>query len=283
MKYKLIKWYPSLPKELKVGDEVHLFYSFFYDGYNTLDNKCKHRLSKQEVEDNPEFWEKVVEKEYEILSFYFKNIAGKGDAYVDKDYIWKETSKGSGMWSRDGYITASYSTEEMLQNSNYGIHSVKRLSDGEVFTIGDVVENQKYPWPEYPYKGSITKFKIAPEPYNELRVYYYGSDFINSIKHSKQPLFITEDGVEIFEGDIYHPVLINSLYYQGKYTAETPNCGRFTNPNSCKTFSTKEKAEEYVLYNKPCLSIIDVISVVNTRYSIDDVLKRIVKEKLKKE
>lgn len=62
-KYKLIKWYPSLGGRLGVNDEVCLFYN---KGYNTLDDKLGRQLSKEEVENNPEFWEEV---EYEVLSY----------------------------------------------------------------------------------------------------------------------------------------------------------------------------------------------------------------------
>lgn len=277
MKYKLIKEYPGSPKLGTIFEKIEN-----KDNDLWLEVKCSGAKYYQNNMSNlfqnyPEFWEKVVEKEYEILSFYFKNIAGKGDAYVDKDYIWKETSEGSGMWSRDGYITASYSTEEMLQNSNYGIHSVKRTSDGKVFTIGDVVENQN---PVYDCRGPITKFKIASGLYDDIEVHYCGYNYMHSIKHSKQPLFITEDGVEIFPG-------IQKVYYVDNKSLEIdwchPDSGFYLANKDCiKTFSTIEKAEEYVLYNKPCLSIKDVASVINTPWLID-VLKGIVKEKIKTE
>jgi hypothetical protein len=109
-------------------------------------------------------------------------------------------------------------------------------------------------------------------------------DILTRTEPVKKPLFTTEDGVEIFKGDEYHSILINSLYYQGKYTSETPNYGKFTNPNSCKTFSTKETAEEYILMNKPCLSINDVLSMnqwnlTETKTSTTNKLKKLVKSK----
>lgn len=80
------------------------------------------------VEPSSNFWEEIVEKDYEILSYYAKNIGGKGDNYVDPTYIWIETYKGNGKWSRGGHITAPYSTNEMENHNGYGIHSIKRLS-----------------------------------------------------------------------------------------------------------------------------------------------------------
>lgn len=47
-----------------------------------------------------------------------------------------------------------------------------------------------------------------------------------------------------------------------------------------KHFSTKEKAEEYIIMNKPCLSINDVLSV-GQRVIVDEgKLKQIVKSKI---
>jgi hypothetical protein len=83
----------------------------------------------------------VVEKDYEILSYYAKNISGKGNDYVDNEYIWLKTSINSDKWSRLGHITSPYTTEEITNHNGYGIHSIKRLSDGEIFTIGDKIEN----------------------------------------------------------------------------------------------------------------------------------------------
>ena len=103
-KYKLIKEYPGSPK---VGDIVK--------GYGT--------------DSWSEFWEEVVEKDYEILSF--KQDSGIAD-------LWTKFHTNS--WGRNvngQCVTNPYTTEEILSNKLYAIHSVKRLSDGEVFTLGD--------------------------------------------------------------------------------------------------------------------------------------------------
>lgn len=65
--YKLIKKYPSLPKDWEVGMIVGLgdrpaLYSPCHGKYS---NKY---LSDQEVENQTEYWEIFVEKDYEILS-----------------------------------------------------------------------------------------------------------------------------------------------------------------------------------------------------------------------
>jgi hypothetical protein len=92
----------------------------------------------------------------------------------------------------------------------------------------------------------------------------------------KQPLFKTEDGVDIFEKDNYYVVYFEEgnrlplprgaklFGIDGPYIAEPLKEGEFWSKNA-KMFSTKEKAEEYVLLNKPCLSVKDVLRIGITK------------------
>lgn len=76
-------------------------------------------------------------------------------------------------------------------------------------------------------------------------------------EYKKQPLFTTEDGVEIFENDKYWFVKPLQDYYLGEVIAiEHSMTGR--KQENILDFSTKEKAEEYIIMNKPCLSLNDV-------------------------
>ena len=76
-------------------------------------------------------------------------------------------------------------------------------------------------------------------------------------KKIKQPLFTTEDDVNIFKGDKYCAV-----FYDFKYL-EQEAIKNYELDNATLRFSTKEKAEEYILLNKPCLSLNDLI---NTKF-----------------
>ena len=70
-------------------------------------------ISREEVENNPEFWEEVVD--YEILEL------------------------------KSPFGPIPVRTHKMLNNFSkyrergYEIKSIKRLSDGEVFTVGDII------------------------------------------------------------------------------------------------------------------------------------------------
>lgn len=88
-------------------------------------------------------------------------------------------------------------------------------------------------------------------------------------------LFRSEDGVGIYEGDTYYALEDN---YKDTWLKIVRYVGS-TQPNGVKQFSKKEKAENYILMNKPCLSINDVKSFI-TRDWLETDLKELVKSKL---
>jgi hypothetical protein len=134
------------------------------------------------------------------------------------------------------------------------IHSVKRLSDGEVFTVGD-----KISFENNPVRYTIGKFTIS-DNYLMVSVYALSTLFhISLIKKVKQPLFTTEDGKEIFLNDTFYYIgdAMNVCRTRCLFEGD----GDFTN---FKTFSTREAAEEYVLMNKPVFSVKDIHNYFDT-------------------
>ena len=212
--------------------------------------------------DYPEFWEKVVEKDYEILSFININ---DGNIFNDIRYCKflnqkQFYSKTTGTWVSE--IAYAYS---------YAIYSVKRLSDEEIFTVGDRIENTNNPHINDKIYGiSLEK--------DEIHVYYQGYDYLQDISHCKQVLFTTKDGVDIFKGGSYYNVYDFKIC--NKLTAMNP-----LSKHEKLVFSTKEAAEKYILMNKPCLSINDVVDLeqynpVETKTSFINKLKNIAKKKI---
>lgn len=123
----------------------------------------------------------------------------------------------------------------------------KHKKSGEIATYKDGV-----------LKSSNFCVEIGVEPSNE----YW--EEIN-------PLLISEDGVNIFEGDRIWYVLpytykINTCIASKNTIPKDHNSGNYGNKN----FSTKEAAIEYVLMNKPCLSIKEICPIIgkfnNTTY-----------------
>lgn len=146
----------------------------------------------------------------------------------------------------------------------------------ETFTIGDKTT-----------LGIITCFRLLD---NEIMVDFDNKNSIllrsKKLQKAKQPLFTTEDGVDIFEGD--------NIYWVNINTFEKINCNKYNDDlgeisiksllskkYECKAiaFSTKEKAEEYILYNKPVLSLTEIWEIIDTssylklKSKIEDLVK----------
>lgn len=60
-KYRLKRWYPTLPKTWELGFEIITASNGFpYYVGDTLNGPA---IPKKDVEENPDYWEKVVNKE----------------------------------------------------------------------------------------------------------------------------------------------------------------------------------------------------------------------------
>lgn len=247
MEYKLIKKLPFvnspeigyISKPIKNMDRAHYWnMNWFYP------------------EDYPEFWEKVFEKNYKILSFINVN---------NKIY----------QLQKDGRY---FNTELKYNDYQYclnilKIHSVKRLSDGEIFTIGDKTNF-----------GLISNIIINN---NNLSFYFEGKScgYELQILIKLKRLFTTEDGVDIFEGDFVFQVKKDNYCLQYMSLGNNNISHQFDatkiNNHLNLIFSTKEKAEEYILMNKPCLSYNEVLNAAKIRNkNTFDTLKDLIKSKI---
>lgn len=132
---------------------------------------------------------------------------------------------------------------------NYPINAVKRLSDGEVFKIGEVVEFDER-------RYDILEFKIEGEVW--MMVKYSPSGFRNilNLEKYKPILFTTEDSVPVYANDKI--LYVDDNFEIDEYDvvddglAATKSCAHF------KYFSNKEKAEEFKLFNAPLLSLEEI-------------------------
>lgn len=246
-KFKLIKEYPHSPELGTIITKIDTYW-----GYpNGHDSNRVVFLSKDKPEDHPEYWEEVVEKDYEILSF-----VNNGSANGKKGFV--VPLQKDGLYYAKGYPKApndpDESLEGRLEKSFLDIHSVKRLSDGEIFTVGDNIECENS-------KGKITMLEIYGNDIylhgidNEMPFGYTLCDPLDCLEipqKVKRPLFTTEDGVDIFEGD--------EFYWLDK-GLNINNSGYSTDkgfPHITLYFSTKEKAEEYIKLNSIRYSLKDI-------------------------
>jgi hypothetical protein len=245
-KFKLIKTYPGFNK-LGLIIEIN---------------------SEQETgyySENKEFWEEVIEKDFEILE-----IRGYSGYYLLQ-------KNGTFYYSYDDVSTVLYGNKkggnsaETILNSKHHIHSIKRLSDGEIFTIGDKITGKSK------YNCTINIIELNPNcnqiMFNRLDE---GIDLVNA-KHYKQPLFKTEDGVDIFEGDSFAHT---SGWTEPKIIRATSKHLNYKLPMD-KLFSTKEKAEEYILMNNPCLSLNDIVKNTEKARSNDTFSGSVMYKRLK--
>lgn len=182
--------------------------------------------------ENSEDWVELKPKEYQILSVCTHTYFGISSSSIDIEAF----------------------EEDRESASEYTIESVKRLSDGEIFTVGDKIDCKGW-------FGNIVKIEKCQN--NELEIfqqhhidsYKYKSLSIQELIKFKVPLFRTKDGVEIFEGNPVYGVSKDFQLLYMSYAVKSDN-------DFVKTFSTKEKAKEYVLMTKPCLSIREIESIV---------------------
>jgi len=257
-KFKLIKEYPNSPE---LGTEVN--YSEKHQIYNYNGGNIYTALPKHTVENLPEYWQEIKDNGFEILALVGNSESqGRcGDLLTDDENI-EAWLRGNG-------------------TNSWDIHAIKRLSDGQIFTIGDYVQerltnNRGKTW-------EIRSFKNNSIQVTECYISYTSNTTVslfNIVKIAKEKLFTTEDGIDIYGGDKYSTV--DSVWNVFK-DCEYPYASKVG-----KIFSTKERAEEYVLMNKPCLSIKDICPVIGRANHITYIdlnqlaanLKALVKQKL---
>lgn len=235
-KYKLIKEYPGSPG---IG------YITSFDK-NDEDWSTPNMLIISDCKDYPEFWEKIVEKDYEILQFICKDKRGVENVGT----ILTKRQNGS-FW-----IFPHWTEEEMLKLSHYAIYSIKRLSDGEIFTIGDVCDGVSYE------RRPIIEFKINE---NTLSIRQeFGLTKLSNLKKSKTPLFTTEDGISICDGDDVYWIDLDKYQDGTNYLTWTisniKNINRQKMPiNIGKYFAKWGPAIDYIENNKPQFSKKDML------------------------
>jgi len=207
------------------NDEVRTYSENYYVSSETA---C---IPKRFIENTCD-WEEIVEKDYEILEVMHKY--GAISSYIKK---------------LDGDL------------KDKTIFKVKRLSDGEIFTVGDDVLSKACHVP-----NKILSIELIN---NKIRLYPRNSFYnLEDIKKVKQPILTTEEGADLFEGDTYyfiwlsHPAFNQTTYEV--YSEEVTPLDEDSNwSEHAKFFAKKENAEKYIELNKPQYSIKDIVPIVN--------------------
>lgn len=184
-------------------------------------------------------------KEWEVLEFRCGGETGyvlKGGFYYCNDpkyQIMKDVP-----YNGDNFLTGIYS-------KGYNIHSIKRLTDGEIFTVGEEIEIDLGTYGERRYP--IKEFNLASGGIFILTNSGCYPHLSRIKKPKPKPLFTTQDGVPMHLGDFFW--YVTAIFEINKYRTAADFVS-FFNDNS-RTFSTKEAAQDYITKYKPCLSYND--------------------------
>jgi hypothetical protein len=149
--------------------------------------------------------------------------------------------------------------DDLLLGNSHVIHAVRRIKDNEVFCVGDRVKIIASS-----VSAPITEFRLVD---GQLKAWgddnntshSFGGYSINRFDKAKPILFTTEDGVHVYPMQYFHMVDERNWTISERCEADT-----FCTIEELKYFSSKEKAEEYVLMNKPTLSVSDVCNLITT-------------------
>lgn len=204
-KYKLIKKFPGSAFLGTVIDTDDVAFGITYN-----------------YTDYPEFWEKVGEKDWEVLKTEY--IPGKRGFDTD------DTS------------------------SMYKITSIKRKCDREIFSVGDKLdlrdgEVRKITGISLDDTG-VSEFSKRSIPWLEC-----GKDYgtcLDLAVHYKEPILITEDGVDLYEGDTVYITSIDANFLSERNIRRDDPV--FNKNVSFKFFAKEENVANYIKENKPMYS-----------------------------
>jgi hypothetical protein len=193
-------------------------------------------------------------------------------------------------FSREGEVAVLVGWEiEGNLKAGYTIRSVRRNSDGEVFTVGDNIGwgcDGRY---ETILTGFVIKEGRLKFNYDKLPDNNYPCDFLDAVRLHKKPsqpqqgnpLFTTEDGVEIKEV-IGYVWMVNHCYEKSERSVfDTIRILKEWEGKEItfKLFSTKSAAEQYINLHKPKYSVQSILDRINgcvpdeIYYEIKEIIK----------
>ena len=284
-KYKLIKEYPGSDHE---GIIVSLRTpNGLYEGY-------QYNYYSKHVENSPEYWEEVIEKDYQILkscpiegTIYSVERLSDGEIFtlgdrikvyqhgsiktIDSIDLYGNTSSmREGIWFR--YNTGSCHMTHIIKQKPQPIYLTH---DGKDIFPEDTVwyVNKENFYHDYIKAYPEVKFN------SEIRAYFLTQEEAENYIERNKVLFITEDGVGVKRGDMIHGIY--------KTTKTISNTVVGFNNGVCDpfeaVFSTRAAAENYVVQKSHSLSIEDFWEFVcwgGSNIAKSKRLKRLVKERL---
>lgn len=247
-KYKLVKKYPSLPRDFEEGDIVT--YSSEKDYY--VDNKNRF-YNVYEVENNGEFWAYVRVKNYEILQVTYggKIYESKGErreAYPSKKMVNVFYNEGNGIVTDENLDTETHRKKKGKWKVRPS--KIKRLSDNLEVQVGDYVFSEGD-------NGDIRVEEIVVDETFFGGIYVVSNNglektSINALQKSDKVYELSEEGVKIYAGDRYwfiwtsHPYEFHDTYTIYEIDHYIPAGKDVSKADTAKWFASRKSAEAYL-------------------------------------
>lgn len=192
-------------------------------------------------------------KEWEILSYF-----GDIEKWKLKDVLVNKLPNGK--WVLDFRLGHNEPFDEnIIPKKLLKIHSVRRTSDGEVFSLGDEVTYKDAHYLPYIIENFFVKEdKILARSEGNNYCEFVDDSLIKKPKDKEQVLFTTEDGVDIRSGETTWVLSTNNWRSSPTRVPENGNPYKGVTGKEFKYFSSYEAVEQYILENKPCLSANDI-------------------------
>jgi hypothetical protein len=171
-------------------------------------------------------------------------------------------------WSEVVYSDQSEISRYYSAPTHFAIHSVRRLSDGEVFQIGGKVQHV-----DGHYSAVITEFYLPSDERGEMWFYCDGQkDTVKNLNNftnlpTPQPLFTTEDGVDIYEETVTLHGINTETWIPGRL-----HFSRIFQDPEWKWFAIPYNRDRYILMNKPTLSVNEVLDIFRDHEVFDELV-----------
>lgn len=147
------------------------------------------------------------------------------------------------------------------------------VAEGTDFYIGDTpgykIGKVGVAKSELVYRG-VTAGTFSNKEINEA----FSTGAYREIRQTKTPVFLftTADGVNIFEGQEWYYVNLEKLNLPPKKTNEVEY--KRTNPATVVAFSNEATANQFLMYNRPLLSLTDILNNLGTLDNLKELIKK---------
>lgn len=214
-------------------------------------------------------WESITDKEYEKLKKEFLEFE-KLKSIGQKDYqILSFTNKSSITYlynEQDGkYGNIALLPYFLKRTHAYAINSVKRVSDGVVFNVGDIITSSTTNGARISaiyVEDGLLKIRHG---YAEASSRPNGGFFTMQKKDNS---FKTADGYKVEYGSTVHILNINTLRYN------TNVCAKRDVPANYLYFKSEARLKSYIKYNTPSLSLREMFKMINDAPNPNALIKK---------